>query len=54
MSYRAKDVIRRRGENISSYEVEAAVLAHPAVSATAAYAVDVDVGEGESGTGAMR
>ena len=44
---RAKDVIRRRGENISSYEVEAAVLSHPEVSAAAAYAVDVDVGEGE-------
>ena len=44
---RAKDVIRRRGENISSYEVEAALLAHPAVSAAAAYAVDVDAGEGE-------
>ena len=44
---RAKDVIRRRGENISSFEVEAAVLSHPGVSAAAAYAVDVDVGEGE-------
>ena len=44
---RAKDVIRRRGENISSYEVEGAVLSHPAVSAAAAYAVGVDVGEGE-------
>ena len=44
---RAKDVIRRRGENISSFEVEAAVLSHPGVSAAAAYAVDVEVGEGE-------
>ena len=44
---RVKDVIRRRGENISSYEVEAAVLSHPEVAAAAAYAVDVDVGEGE-------
>ena len=44
---RVKDVIRRRGENISSYEVEVAVLSHPAVSAVAAYAVDLDVGEGE-------
>ena len=44
---RAKDVIRRRGENISSFEVEAAVLSHPGVSAVAAYAVDVEVGEGE-------
>lgn len=44
---RAKDVIRRRGENISSFEVEAAVLSHPGVSAAAAYAVDVAAGEGE-------
>ena len=44
---RAKDVIRRRGENISSYEVEAAVLSHPEVNAAAAYAVEVEVGEGE-------
>ena len=44
---RAKDVIRRRGENISSFEVEAAVLSHPGVSAAAAYAVEVEVGEGE-------
>ena len=44
---RAKDVIRRRGENISSFEVEAAVLSHPGVSAVAAYAVAVEVGEGE-------
>ena len=44
---RAKDVIRRRGENISSFEVEAAVLSHPGVSAVAAYAVDVEAGEGE-------
>ena len=44
---RAKDVIRRRGENISSFEVEAAVLSHPGVSAAAVYAVDVEAGEGE-------
>ena len=44
---RAKDVIRRRGENVSSFEVEAAVLSHPGVSAAAAYAVAVEVGEGE-------
>lgn len=44
---RAKDVIRRRGENISSYEVEAAVLSHPEVNAAAAYAAEVEVGEGE-------
>jgi len=36
---RAKDSIRRRGENISSYEVEAEVLTHPAVDQVAAIAV---------------
>ena len=37
---RTKDAIRRRGENISSAEVEAEVLAHPAVLEVAAVAVD--------------
>ena len=36
---RMKDSIRRRGENISSFEVEAAVLDHPAVAECAAFAV---------------
>jgi carnitine-CoA ligase len=36
---RIKDVIRRRGVNISSYEVEAEVLAHPLVKEVAAVAV---------------
>lgn len=36
---RAKDAIRRRGENISSYEVEAEVLCHDAVDQVAAVAV---------------
>lgn len=36
---RGKDVIRRRGENISSFEVEREVLAHPAVAEVAAIAV---------------
>jgi crotonobetaine/carnitine-CoA ligase len=40
---RAKDAIRRRGENISSFEVEEQVLAHPAVLETAVIGV---VGEG--------
>ena len=42
---RTKDAIRRRGENISSYEVEAEVLSHPDVAQVAAIAVpnpDVD------------
>lgn len=36
---RAKDAIRRRGENISSYEVEAEVLSHADVDQVAAIAV---------------
>jgi crotonobetaine/carnitine-CoA ligase len=36
---RIKDYIRRRGENISSFELEAEVLAHPAVREVAAVAV---------------
>jgi crotonobetaine/carnitine-CoA ligase len=44
---RRKDAIRRRGENISSFEVEAEVTAYPAVREAAAYAVPSDVGEDE-------
>ncbi len=44
---RLKDAIRRRGENISSYEVEAEVLAHPEVLECAAVAVPADDGEDE-------
>lgn len=36
---RLKDAIRRRGENISSYEIEAEVMAHPKVKEVAALAV---------------
>ena len=36
---RIKDVIRRRGENISSFEVETEVLSHPLVKEAAAVAV---------------
>jgi crotonobetaine/carnitine-CoA ligase len=43
---RVKDSIRRRGENISSFEVEAEVLTHPLVKECAAVAVDnPDVGQ---------
>ena len=42
---RKKDAMRRRGENISSYEVEQSVLRHPAVAEVAAHAVPSDVGE---------
>ena len=39
---RIKDAIRRRGENISSFEVEAEVLSHPAVAECAAIAVPTE------------
>jgi crotonobetaine/carnitine-CoA ligase len=42
---RKKDAIRRRGENISSFEIEAAVNAHAAVLESAAYAVPSEFGE---------
>lgn len=44
---RMKDAIRRRGENISSFEVERIVNKHPDVAETAAVAVAADVGEDE-------
>lgn len=44
---RLKDAIRRRGENVSSYEVEAEVLAHPAVHECAAVAAPSEHGEDE-------
>ena len=44
---RTKDAIRRRGENISSFEVETAVLGHESVAQVAAVGVRSDVGEEE-------
>lgn len=44
---RAKDYIRRRGENISSFEVEAIVNEFPAVAECGACAVPADEGEDE-------
>ncbi|MET9381790.1 AMP-binding protein [Streptomyces sp. NPDC002928] len=44
---RIKDVIRRRGENISSYEVESVVQRHPAVAAAAAFPVPSELAEDE-------
>jgi crotonobetaine/carnitine-CoA ligase len=44
---RNKDMIRRRGENISSYEVEMGVYTHPSVAEAAAFAVPADQGEDE-------
>lgn len=43
---RIKDCIRRRGENISSYEVEQAFLSIEGVAEVAAYAVAAEGGEG--------
>jgi crotonobetaine/carnitine-CoA ligase len=42
---RIKDAIRRRGENISSAEVEAQIISHPAVKECAAIAVPSEFGE---------
>lgn len=44
---RLKDAIRRRGENISSFEVESEMLAHPAVREAAAVAVKSEIAEDE-------
>jgi crotonobetaine/carnitine-CoA ligase len=44
---RKKDALRRRGENISSYEVERSVNEHPAVRESAAVGVASDLGEDE-------
>lgn len=42
---RLKDVIRRRGENVSSYEVERIVNAYPGVAESAAIGVPSELGE---------
>lgn len=44
---RIKDVIRRRGENVSSYEVEQVLLTHPAVADAAVFAVPSELAEDE-------
>lgn len=44
---RLKDAIRRRGENISSYEIEVELLSHPAVREAAAIAVPSEFSEDE-------
>lgn len=44
---RRQDVIRRRGENISSYELELAIGRHPGVAEVAVHAVSSDFGEDE-------
>jgi crotonobetaine/carnitine-CoA ligase len=42
---RAKDSLRRRGENVSSVEVEQTVMGHPAVEEAAAVGIPSDLGE---------
>lgn len=42
---RKKDYLRRRGENISSVELEAAFRVHPAIAEVAAHAVPSDLAE---------
>jgi crotonobetaine/carnitine-CoA ligase len=44
---RLKDYIRRKGENVSSFEVEKFVLAHPSVIECAALGVPAELGEDE-------
>ncbi|MBR0936748.1 ATP-dependent acyl-CoA ligase [Bradyrhizobium jicamae] len=44
---RMKDSIRRRGENVSSWEVEQVLLRHPAIDACAVYPLPSELGEDE-------
>ena len=44
---RMKDAIRRRGENISSYEVEQVLISHPAVANAAVFPVRSELAEDE-------
>jgi crotonobetaine/carnitine-CoA ligase len=44
---RMKDAIRRRGENISSFEVEQVLIRHPAVALAAVFPVSSDLAEDE-------
>jgi crotonobetaine/carnitine-CoA ligase len=46
---RQKDCIRRRGENISAFEVERAIMGHPAVANVAVYPVKTADGDEEVG-----
>jgi len=42
---RKKDYLKRRGENISSYEMEVAIKAHPAIEQVAVHAVPSELGD---------
>lgn len=46
---RKKDAIRRRGENISTFEVETAIARHPSVADVAVYPVRADTREDDVG-----
>ena len=44
---RLKDAIRRRGENISSFEVEQVLISHPEIAAAAVFPVRSELAEDE-------
>ena len=44
---RMKDSIRRRGENISSFEVERVIMSHPSVEIASVFPVPSDLAEDE-------
>jgi crotonobetaine/carnitine-CoA ligase len=44
---RLKDAIRRRGENISSFEVEQVLISHPEIAAAAVFPVGSELAEDE-------
>ena len=45
--HRKKDALRRRGENVSSVELESAILRHPDIAAVAVHAAPSDLSEDE-------
>lgn len=51
---RKKDALRRRGENISAYEVEDIIVGNPAVAEVACYAVPSEMAEDEVGVTVVR
>lgn len=51
---RMKDAIRRRGENISSFEVEQVLLSHPEIATAAVFPVPSDMAEDEVAAAIVR
>ncbi|HEU0223291.1 MAG TPA: AMP-binding protein [Paracoccaceae bacterium] len=51
---RKKDYLKRRGENISSFEMEVALKAHPAILEVAVHAVASDLGDDVKVTAVLR